>query len=278
MITNKLTRRTFIEKSLSLFSGSATLVYFHSFGKDREVLKGSSSTLIETSRGLPDQERIAGFLKGKDSLIWLFTGDSITQGAKHTHGYRSYPEIFSERIRWEMGRVRDIVINTGISGNTARVILNDFDWRISQFNPAVVSLMIGTNDCAETKNISPEAFRKDLNSLVNMIRDMNFVPVLHTPNVIIKDKAPERARLGEYISVVRDIAGQKQVILVDNYAWWQNEIKNLGEAAVFRKWLNDPLHPNGAGHSEIARLMFRELSIFDPQAPTCGAPYYEGEH
>jgi acyl-CoA thioesterase I len=263
MMADKFTRRRFIEKSLCLSSLTLTFGNLKSF---------------ETSQGAPDLERIAGFLKEKNPLIWLFTGDSITQGAKHTQGYRSYPEIFSERIRWELGRTRDIVINTGISGNTTQVILNDFDWRIGQFKPAVVSLMIGTNDCAETKNISPEVFGKNLENLLNLIREINSVPVFHTPNPIIKEKAPERARLDEYIKVIRTICEQKQVIMIDNYTWWQNEIKNLGEEAVFRKWLNDPLHPNGAGHSEIARLMFKELSVFDPSAATCNGTYYEGEH
>ena len=39
----------------------------------------------------------------KQPITWLFTGDSITHVAKHTGGYRSYPELFSERIRWELG-------------------------------------------------------------------------------------------------------------------------------------------------------------------------------
>jgi acyl-CoA thioesterase I len=278
MIADKFTRRRFIEKSLYLSSLTLTFDNLRSFATGGENLKRSFPPVCETSQGVPDLERIAGFLKAKDPLIWLFTGDSITQGAKHTQGYRSYPEIFSERIRWELGRARDIVINTGISGNTAQVILNDFDWRIGQFKPAVVSLMIGTNDCAQIKNITPEDFGKNLDYLLNMIREIKSVPVFHTPNTIIKEKAPERARMDEFVNVLRTICEKKQVILVDNYAWWQNEIKNLGEAAVFRKWLNDPLHPNGAGHSEIARLMFRKLSIFDPQAPSCGGPYYEGEH
>jgi acyl-CoA thioesterase-1 len=42
--------------------------------------------------------------------------------------------------------------------------------------------------------------------------------------------------------------------------------------------LNDPLHPNQTGHQEIARLMFKELSIFDPAAASCGGKYYEGDH
>jgi len=65
---------------------------------------------------------------------------------------------------------------------------------------------------------------------------------------------------------------------VDNFTYWQNEIQSQGEAVIFKKWLNDPLHPNGAGHSEIARLMFKTISVFDPKASTCGGPYYEGKH
>ena len=51
-------------------------------------------------------------------LRWVFTGDSITHGAVHTYGWRDYTELFSERLRYEMGRRRDMVIKTGISGWT----------------------------------------------------------------------------------------------------------------------------------------------------------------
>lgn len=224
-----------------------------------------------------DRDIITEKLKNKkDPLIWLFTGDSITHGAKHTHGYRSYPEIFAERVRWELGRTRDIVINTGISGNTTQVILDDFDWRIGQFRPNVVSLMIGTNDCANGR-IEIEIFEKNLILLAVKIRDLGAIPVFHTPNIIISDKAPERLRLPEYVSVMRNIALKEKIILVDNYSHWENTIRE-GKLNVFKEWLNDPLHPDGEGHSEIARLMFKELSVFDPAAATCGGPYYEGEH
>lgn len=224
-----------------------------------------------------DQERIKGLLKQKNPLIWLFTGDSITQGAEHTHGYRSYPEIFAERIRYEMGRFRDIVINTGISGNTTQNILDDFDWRIGQFKPVVVSLMIGTNDCSK-KEINQDVFEQKLDSLLAQIRGSGAIPILQTPNIIIKEKAPERAKLFEYITILQSLAKKRKVILVDNYNYWENILKNHPEINVYKKWLNDPLHPNGTGHQEIARLMFKELSIFDSKAATCGGKYYEGDH
>lgn len=222
---------------------------------------------------VPDLEKLNELLNQKAPNIWLFTGDSITQGAKHTHGGRSYPEVFSERIRWELQRVRDVVINTGISGNTTQNIMDDFEWRISQFKPAVVSLMIGTNDCAK-EEINLPVFEQNLNTLQSKIRQLGAIPILHTPNPIIEEKAPERARLSEYIPVIQRVAEKHKVVQVDNWTYWQSQ----PERKVHKAWLNDPLHPNEAGHLEIARLMFKELSIFDPKDPTCGGEYYEGFH
>lgn len=225
----------------------------------------------------PDLEQIAALLAAKDKpVIWLFTGDSITHGAKHTKGYRSYPEIFGERVRWELKRMRDVVINTGISGNTTRNILDDFDWRITQFRPAVVSLMLGTNDCIR-KGITAEVFEQNLHAIVTKIRESGAVPVLHTPNILIPEKAPDRgATLPLYVSVIRKVAQNANVILVDNYQHWEDSMKN--GIPVYRQWLNDPIHPGETGHQEIARLTFKTLSIFDANEPTCGGAYFEGEH
>jgi lysophospholipase L1-like esterase len=58
-------------------------------------------------------------LKNKNKPItWVFVGDSITHGARHTNGWRSYSEHFAERMRWEMKRYTDTVINTGITNDT----------------------------------------------------------------------------------------------------------------------------------------------------------------
>lgn len=242
---------------------------------------GKPSYLPESNfldkRPVGDLEKIKALLTQKTPNIWLFTGDSITHGAKHTHGYRSYPEVFQERIRWELGRVRDIVINSGISGNTAAQIADDFDWRIRQFNPTVVSLMIGTNDCAR-KGMTPQEFKGNVAKLIGMIRATGAVPVLHTPNPIIIPTSPERKTLPDYIPVLRALSMEEKVILVDNYQYWENSMEEQSQRKIFKKWLNDRLHPNQTGHQEIARLMFRKLEIFDADDPTCGGPYYEGEH
>lgn len=223
-----------------------------------------------------DIEAIGQLLKSKESHCWLFTGDSITQGAKHTHGYRSYPEIFQERIRWEMGRTQDVIVNTGISGQTTVQVLDDFERRVARFMPSVVFIMLGTNDCAGER-IKKDLFRQNLLTTISKIRTLKAIPVLQTPNIILSAYAPERKSLPDYISEIREIANQKALILIDHHQHWNDSLSN-SMTDVYKLWLNDPLHPNQYGHQQMARLIFKELKMFDARASTCGAPNYEGIH
>jgi acyl-CoA thioesterase-1 len=266
MENKRFSRRRFIEMSSLLAAVTAT---------SSAAAATSLWVNTPTTDEVPDLATVKQLLKQKDALMWVFAGDSITMGLEHTHGCESFPEIFEERVRWELRRLRDIVVNTGVSGNTAQNILDDFDWRIGQFKPAVVSLMIGTNDCG---GYDIAVFEKNVELLLTRIRQLNAVPILHTPNIVIIEKSPSRKRLPEFAAAVRRVAERNKVILVDNWAYWETTLRDHPEVNVYRNWLNDPLHPNQTGHQEIARLMFKELSIFDPAAASCGGKYYEGDH
>ncbi|MFA5649888.1 MAG: SGNH/GDSL hydrolase family protein [Proteiniphilum sp.] len=242
------------------------------------VLLFSSSSIPKTENSHDDKARVKAIIEGKERVNWVFTGNSITQGAKHTHGMRGYPEIFTERIRWELSRPYDFVINTAISGHTTQNILNDFEKRISRFNPKVVVLMIGTNDAAQNRGITVEKFGKNLEQIIDQVREIGAVPIILSPNTIIVEKSPERASLYLYVEKMDEVIASKNVIYVDNWSIWQSELQQKYNGDVFKELLNDPLHPNGYGHQEIAIALFKELSIFDPAAPTCGGEYYEGEH
>lgn len=224
-------------------------------------------------RQVADLESIKELLKKNEPNIWLFTGDSITHGAKHTKGYRSYSEIFEERMRWEMHRSRDWVINTGISSQTIKLILADFDWRVSRFAPSVVSIMIGTNDCSYP-DLPVATFSEQLTVFIRKVRALKAIPILHTPNPIVLELAGSRKTLPEYAAAVRQVAEAEQTILVDNDQYWIDRHKRYFNN-VYKQWLNDFLHPNEIGHQQIARLMFRTLGIFDAEQPTCGGEYYE---
>ncbi|MBZ4191392.1 SGNH/GDSL hydrolase family protein [Niabella sp. 3A5MI-3] len=250
------------------------------------AVTAGASLLAKTGGAMPhsalgsgdDKEKIALLLKAGTPNKWLFTGDSITQGAKHTHGMRSYVEIFSERIRWELGRVRDAVINTAVSGNTSRDLIEDIEWRLLQYKPQAVFIMLGTNDAVVQKDVPVELFQRNIRTLVERVRGINAVPVLLSPNPIVEAKAPERAALRNYIQALRETAGSASVTLVDVWDKWNTELAKKYKGLQEDQLLNDPLHPNGRGHREIAMMLFRSLSIFNEKDPTCGGEYYENKN
>lgn len=210
--------------------------------------------------------RIQSLLKGGDAATWVFTGDSITHGALHTHGWRSYPEHFAERVRWELQRRRDVVINTGISGDRIVSLLPDLDWRVLRFQPAVVSLMYGMNDCSAGP-AGRDRFRDDLATLVERIRACGAVPLLNTPNTVYIANAGGREDLPAYAQIVREFAAEANVPLVDHWQHWQTAKPDQEQLLA---WLEDrSIHPGVYGHREFARLIFRTLDIYDDASPTC---------
>lgn len=219
---------------------------------------GSMHVSLNTDRA-NDLDYLHNLLEAQQPITWVFTGDSITEGAKWTGGSRTYSEIFSERIRWEMKRERDIVVNTAISGNTTDDILEDFNWRIGHLHPNVVSLMVGMND--SVRGPSGElAFKTNLRRMVDLIRATGAIPILQTTNWTLED--PLRADLPAYNKIIRQVAASKLVVLVDNSQYWHTHrtSQNLGA------WLGNPIHPNGLGHAEIAYRMFVTLGIYDPSS------------
>ncbi len=213
-------------------------------------------------------EPIQAALKKKEPITWVFTGDSITHGALHTMGWRSYPEHFAERVRWELHRSHDIVINTGISGDRITGLLKASDWRVHRFQPHVVSLMMGMNDCA----LGPggrETFRQGLKALHAEVKQRNGILLLHTANCIwAADMEKERRKdLPAYVEIVRELAAAEHLPLVDHYRHWQETRKNKDDLIYLLSDAN--IHPNQYGHTEMAKLLFRNLGIFDDGSRTC---------
>ena len=223
------------------------------------VLSGGFSP-AQTPNASADLTVIHQLLASPKPVIWLFTGDSITQGAEWTGGSRPFSEIFSERIRWELRRPRDLVINTAISGNKTTDLLNDFDWRVDLVRPNVVIIMFGMNDCRERK-AGEAAFRDHLEEIVHRARSIGAIPVLQTTNTVL-----DRSRwndIAAYNEITRQVAAKDNIILVDNWNYWltHRTPEDLGQ------WMGNSIHPNDQGHAQIAGEIFRVLGISDPASP-----------
>ena len=227
-----------------------------------------------------DLKKISDHLQNKSSppWTWVFYGDSLTHGAAHTRGFRSFPEIFAERVRWEMRLLYDVVINTGISGQTTVQLLDEkrYQWRVRRFAPDVVFILIGSNDIVKLKNV--DTYRQNLLELVRRVRNDGAIPVLQTYPTILRvpenDKYMLRYRdFPEYNQAIRQLAADESVILVDHHLYWQ---QFAADEKTLKLWLGEAIHPGGKGHLEMAKLIFRNLDIFDPESSCCnpvGTPW-----
>ena len=209
-------------------------------------------------------ERLRQMVKRSKPVKWLFYGDSITHGALHTFGQRDYTQLFSERIRFEMARPSDIVINTAVSGNTTRQLLAEFQWRVERFAPDVVFIMIGMNDCSSGNDITAEEFSRNIDLLCDMVLRLPALPVVQTTCPILPDAAPDREPyFSAYMEICRRVAVSRSLPQIDHEAYW----KENAERHFF--WMSNAFHPNEYGHRAFARLLFEELQIRAEDSYTC---------
>ncbi|MEI8078893.1 MAG: GDSL-type esterase/lipase family protein [bacterium] len=205
---------------------------------------------------MPIVERLAS----GTPIKWLFAGDSITHGALHTWGWRDYTELFSERIRFEMRRIRDFVIKSALSGWNTQNLHEHLEWNIMQFKADVVSIMIGINDSQDGAG-GVKNFYDHYNAILDQImQNPTTLVMLHTTNPIWP-QAVERASLPLYNDKIIQIARERKLPVIDHWAYWPQAIKEIDFRAI--SWMNDSLHPGVYGHRAMAHLLFRELGIWD---------------
>ncbi|WP_405902500.1 GDSL-type esterase/lipase family protein [Streptomyces sp. NBC_00656] len=230
----------------------------------------SESELVAQSPrpDLADLGRISTILNSNTPATWVVTGDSITHGALHTHGWRSYPEHWMERVRWELGKPknRDFMVDSGVSGATSAELVARFGERVTAFSPHVVSIMIGTNDIA-TSGLGLDAYRANLVSLVRSVRALpgSPVPVLQSPNPVDPARWPGRVNLSHYARVMGEAAAQENAVFIDHYNDWLRG--NGGQVPL--SLLSDGLHPNERGHHRIVLKMIKDLRIFEASSAVC---------
>lgn len=191
---------------------------------------------------------------GSGPTTWLFVGDSITQGVLHTHGARSFVEHCAEAIRWEHGRLRDVVVNAGVSGWKVPDVLADFDFRVSRWAADVVVVMLGTND-AKAGPDGVAAFEAQLSELVARILATGAKLVLQVPPPL-RGEPSGRSAMPAYAAAVRAVAARESLPLVDHDLDWS---QNLPDGGLDDGWLADDIHPNAVGHERMARQVLDVL-------------------
>lgn len=207
-------------------------------------------------------------IRGDKGSSIVFTGDSITHGPLHTKGYRSYTEHFRERLKEKFKNENIMVFNTGVSGATTRDIIRDFHICVNIYDPDVVFIMLGMND-SSNQIVPLEEYRSNILELINKVREIGAIPIIQTSNIIKMDLS--RKSLKFYMDIVRAVARENNVMLIDHYSHWEELEKE--NSNLKNEILNDLIHPNEKGHLEIVKFIFKELDIFEEDSYTCNLSY-----
>lgn len=180
-------------------------------------------------------------------MNWVFVGDSITHGILHTHGSRSWVELVHERIRWQLGRHEDAVINSGVTGWTATHMLSQWKRFVARHAPHVVSISFGAND-ALLGDVGIPTFTEAIQEITSRAATAGAQVILHTPTPALPDAGVRHRHLPAYAERIRELATVSGVLLADHERHW---ISRYGVKDPIA-WLDDDTHPNAAGHVAMA--------------------------
>lgn len=193
---------------------------------------------------------------------WVLLGDNSTAGKGTTYGYKNYGEYFEERIRWELRGTPMInrerfVVNAGVDGATSEDILANFENWATEFEPELISIMIGGKE-----TITPTKFEENLRGIVEKSKAIGATVMLQTP--VLQDRD-----IKEYVDVILKVGKENNIPVVDHYNKWLELEKD--NPHLKETWLNENYEPNHRGHLRIAQDMMKAMNIFDKNSLSGGA-------
>ena len=164
------------------------------------------------------------------------------------------------RIRFER---KFQVIDSGISGNTTRDALARFDRDVAFFQPDLVIVTFGGNDCNPdpAKHVPEAEYRANLEEIANRIKALGAIPVFQTYyKMDLEAMEPEQARnFVRNMEIVRELAREHQWNFVDQYA-----VFDRVDPLVHRyKLLINAMHTNEEGNLLIGIELLRHFDV-DP--------------
>ena len=205
----------------------------------------------------------------------VFAGDSVTdmdsaqpvgEGLVDNLG-RSYVRVVENMLSVYYPEVRIRVTNAGISGNTSRDLLERFDRDVVSLKPDWVSICIGINDvwrqfdCPAMADcqVMPDEYERNVEKMILAVKDSVKGIFLLSPYYMEPNREDKmRARMDEYVAIMRRLAEKHGCIFVDFQQMYEDYCKIRHSSYI--AW--DRVHPNQVGATLMARE-FLEKCGFD---------------
>lgn len=204
-----------------------------------------------------------------DGDSFVFLGDSITSQALYTQYVETYFYTRYPQLRFKFH-------NAGVSGDTVADALVRFDGDVAAYKPKYVTVLLGMNDGAAERFDEAlfETYRRDMQTLVERIRDIGATPILITPTMYdlrvkqLNPKPDSRGRGGYYNGVLalygswlREFGAERGLGLVDFYAPLNAFTLQSRKTQPNFTLVPDGIHPNAGGHAVMAYAFASDLGL-----------------
>lgn len=226
---------------------------------------------------------LAGVTPGKEPITIFLAGDStMAEKLPERRPETGWGEFLSKFFKEDEVRVE----NHARNGRSTRTFITEKRWQgiIKKLKEGdYVFIQFGHNDQPKEKiatRTSPEEFRNNLIKFINEVQEKKAVPVLLTP--VVRRRFAEKGNFfdthAEYPDIMRAVAAEKQVPLIDMHRKSEAVIKQYGvekskklflqlkpnEHANYPKGVEDNTHFSPLGAEIMAGLAVegvRELKI-----------------
>ena len=200
----------------------------------------------------------------------VFTGDSITDAGRakiivpQMELGNGYVEMISRSVISEYGEDAPVILNSGVSGNTAQQLYSRFSSDVDAFSPDWVVILIGINDAynqwsALTTTHTSENFRKYLDRIFHDYAYMYKKVFLVTPFYIEEHSVSEKRTqfLDAYLEALYEVANfNSNTVLVDVQELFDNKLAEIG-SDKFALLSPDHVHLTNAGNQIIVDALLK---------------------
>ena len=200
-------------------------------------------------------------------------GSSNTAKGYHCAGQYNWFDWLDVGLSQHYGRVHH-TINAGVSGQTTRDLLARFERDVNLYQPHVVIITVGGNDCNPDQQIGIDEFRANLTELVARSEaNEGCVAVLQTYYAIdIEQMGGERARaeaFAAYMQAIGQVAENVRCPLYDHFTRWERLRK--ADIGTYRRLMRDPMHLSPLGNMVLGLddVRFFGAAVVDEIADVC---------
>lgn len=143
------------------------------------------------------------------------------------------------------------VTNSGCSGMCSEWGVENLDEWVIKKQPDAVFIEFAINDVDLYRYMPTDICRSNLENMIERILEHNpFCDIiLMTMNPPSKKHLTMRPYIEDYYQVYRDVAKERNLLLVDLYIHWRHLLEN--DPKIFDEYIPDGIHPNREGSKNI---------------------------